>query len=127
MISFDLNQIDWQDIAADGTRYALLEGDKQNAQSGFSYLLQLPAGVWDQPHWHTGGARLLVLKGELRLGLGPAFAPKSADRFPTGSVLFVPAHEVHFDGCDVETLVFGVAHVAPSDKGRWSTHYVAAA
>jgi hypothetical protein len=30
----------------------------------------------------------------------------------------VPANEVHFDGCDTETLVFGVA------QGPWSTLYV---
>jgi hypothetical protein len=33
--------------------------------------------------------------------------------------LMVPAHEVHFDGCDEEALVFGVA------QGPWTTHYVA--
>jgi hypothetical protein len=118
MQAFDLNLITWQEISADGTRYTLLEGDKQDPEGGFSYLLQLPAGVWDRPHWHTGPARLLVLRGELRLGLGKAFVTEAARSYLAGSMLHVPAHEVHFDGCDVDTLVFGVA------QGPWATHYV---
>jgi Cupin len=119
MIAFDIHQTPWQDVSADGTRYTLLEGSKDDAVGGFSYLLQLPAGVWDKPHWHTGPARLMVLRGELRLGLGAPFDPQQSQRYPAGSVLMVPAHEVHFDGCDEETLVFGVA------QGPWTTHYVA--
>jgi uncharacterized protein YjlB len=121
MNSFDLNNIHWQEVAPDGTRYTLLEGNKQDARGGFSYLIQLPAGVWDKPHWHTGPARLVVLRGELRLGLGGIFAPDQARRYAAGSMLTVPAGEVHFDGCEVETLVFGVA------QGPWATHYVASA
>jgi hypothetical protein len=120
MLAFDLNRVEWQDIAGDGTRYTLLEGDKQDPQGGFSYLLHLPAGAWDRPHWHTGPARLLVLSGELCLGLGSAFEPHQVKRYPAMSVLFVPALEVHFDGCEVDTLVFGVA------QGPWATHYVPA-
>lgn len=118
MLSFDLNRVEWQEIADDGTSYTLLEGDKQDPQAGFSYLLRLPAGVWDRPHWHTGPARLLVLSGELCLGLGSAYAPTQAKRYPAMSMLFVPALEVHFDGCEMDTLVFGVA------QGPWATHYV---
>jgi hypothetical protein len=118
MISFDIHDTPWQDISADGTRYTLLEGSKEDAVGGFSYLLQLPAGVWDRPHWHTGPARLLVLRGELRLGLGERFEPLQTLRYPVGSVLMVPAGEVHFDGCEEETLIFGVA------QGPWATHYV---
>jgi quercetin dioxygenase-like cupin family protein len=118
MQSFDLNDIGWQEVSADGTCYTLLEGDKRDPTGGFSYLLKLPPGAWDRPHWHTGPARLLVLRGELRLGLGTDFKPEAAASFPAGSMLYVPAHEVHFDGCDVETLVFGVA------QGPWATLYV---
>jgi uncharacterized protein YjlB len=119
MLAFNIPSIHWQDIAADGTRYSLLEGRKDDPVGGFSYVLQLPAGVWDKPHWHTGPARLLVMRGELRLGLGTTFDVQQAQRYPAGSVLMVPAGEVHFDGCEEETLVFGVA------QGPWATHYVA--
>jgi Cupin len=118
MRHFNIANTPWQDISADGTRYTLLEGTKDKAEGGFSYLLQLPAGAWDLPHWHTSPARLLVLRGELRLGLGDHFNPEQAERFSVGSVLMVPAGEVHFDGCVEETLMFGVA------QGPWATHYV---
>jgi hypothetical protein len=118
MQSFDLNNISWQEIGADGTCYSLLEGDRQDPLAGFSYLLKLPAGTWDRPHWHTGPARLLVLRGVLQLGLGDDFKQDQALAYAAGSLLYVPANEVHFDGCDTETLVFGVA------QGPWATHYV---
>lgn len=115
---FDIANTPWQDISAEGTRYTWLEGSKDKAERGFSYLLQLPAGVWDLPHWHTGPARLLVLRGELRLGSGDHFNAEQAQHFPVRSVLMVPASQVHFDGCVEETLVFSVA------QGPWATHYV---
>jgi quercetin dioxygenase-like cupin family protein len=118
MQSFDLEKVEWQEISPDGTCYTLLEGDKQDPVGGFSYLLKLPPGAWDRPHWHTGPARLLVLRGVLMLGLGADFKREKATPYAAGSVLHVPAHEIHFDGCDTETLVFGVA------QGPWSTLYV---
>jgi quercetin dioxygenase-like cupin family protein len=118
MQAFDLESIHWQDVSQDGTCYTLLEGDKQDPVGGFSYLLKLPPGTWDRPHWHTGPARLLVLRGVLRLGLGDDFRPDRATAYAAGSLLHVPANEVHFDGCELETLVFGVA------QGPWSTLYV---
>jgi quercetin dioxygenase-like cupin family protein len=59
-----------------------------------------------------------VLRGVLKLGLGADFDRGKAVPYAAGSILHVPAHEVHFDGCDTETLVFGVA------QGPWSTLYV---
>jgi quercetin dioxygenase-like cupin family protein len=118
MQSFDVEKVEWQEISPDGTCYTLLEGDKQDPVGGFSYLLKLPPGTWDRPHWHTGPARLLVLRGVLMLGLGADFEHEKAAPYAAGSILHVPAHEVHFDGCDTETLVFGVA------QGPWSTLYV---
>jgi hypothetical protein len=115
---FDLNNIHWQDVSPDGTCYTLLEGDKQDSIGGFSYLLKMSPGTWDPPHWHTGPARLLVLRGLLRVGLGDDFRIDKAATYAVGSLLHVPTNEVHFDGCDVETLVFGVA------QGPWATHYV---
>ena len=118
MQTFDIEKVEWQEISPDGTCYTLLEGDKQDPLGGFSYLLKLPPGAWDRPHWHTGPARLMVLRGVLMLGVVADFKPEKAVPYAPGSILHVPAHEVHFDGCDTETLVFGVA------QGPWSTLYV---
>jgi hypothetical protein len=120
MKDFDLNDIAWQEIAADGSKYALLEGDKTVAGGSFSYLFFLPAGLWDLPHWHTGDARILVLEGALKVGLGPDFDKGATRVHPARSLLFVPRNQIHFDGADIDTLVFGVA------TGPWETRYVAA-
>jgi uncharacterized RmlC-like cupin family protein len=75
--------------------------------------------VWDQPHHHTGDARVFVAQGALHLGYGRALDTSAAMRYPSGAVLFVPAGAVHFDGAEVDTLIIGVG------MGAWSTEYVA--
>ncbi|MCA3264182.1 MAG: cupin domain-containing protein [Telmatospirillum sp.] len=117
MQSFDLSRIAWQEVAADGSKYALLEGDKTVPGGCFSYLFFLPAGLWDRPHWHTGDARILVLQGALKVGRGPVFDKGATRLYPAQSLLVVPRDEIHFDGADIDTLVFGVA------TGPWETRY----
>ena len=118
MKNFDLARIAWQEIAKDGSKYTLLEGDKSVPGGSFSYLFFLPAGLWDRPHWHTGDARILVLEGALKVGLGPVFDAAATLVYPARSLLFVPRDEIHFDGAEIDTLVFGVA------TGPWETRYV---
>jgi quercetin dioxygenase-like cupin family protein len=115
MISFDLNKIEWQEVAEDGSKYVLLEGHK--SQTGnFSFMFFCPSGVWDKPHWHTGDARLYVLSGELRFATNANFDTSLASLYPAGSFLYVPANVIHFDGAEIDTLVRGIA------SGPWSTH-----
>ena len=108
--------IQWQDIAADGSRYALLDGDK--AAGIFSYAFFLPAGLWDPPHWHSQDSRVFVASGILQLGYGNVFDRSALRAFPAGSFLTVPANARHFDGADVDTLIYGVA------RGPWATRYI---
>jgi hypothetical protein len=118
MDHFDLNAVAWTEEADDGSKCALLEGDKTSATTGFSYLFFLPAGMWDKPHWHTGPSRILVLKGELRLAMGDSFDKAAAKLFPVNSLIHVPKDAVHCDGAEVDTLILGVA------AGPWATRYV---
>lgn len=115
--TFDLNSIQWQEISEDGSRYALLEGDK-TLPSTFSYAYFLPAGVWDKPHWHTGDAYIFVLQGELHLALSKKFEISNATRYPAGSLICVPKDTIHFDGAEMDTLILGIA------SGPWGTHYL---
>jgi hypothetical protein len=108
--------IPWQEIAADGSRYALLDGDKM--AGAFSYAFFLPAGMWDKPHWHSQDSRVFVASGALQLGYGEVFDKTRLGVYPAGSFLSVPGMARHFDGADVDTLIFGVA------RGPWATHYV---
>ena len=108
----------WDEIAPDGTRYALLEGRRDVAGGVFSYAFFIPAGFWDPAHHHTADARVFVAKGALSLGYGDELAPEMATRYPAGSFLLVPAGDRHFDGAREDTLIFGTA------IGPWATHYV---
>ena len=116
MDKFDLNCIEWQEINSDGTKYSLLEGSKETGQV-FSYAFYLPAGTWDKPHWHTGDARIYVIKGELLACMSDKFEPANAKKVLPGEMLFVTKNTVHFDGAQIDTTVFGVG------VGPWATHY----
>jgi Domain of unknown function (DUF4437) len=113
-----IDAIAWQDIAADGTKYALLEGMRDMAGVPFSYAFFIPAGFWDPSHWHTVDARVFVAKGTLYLGYADEIDKTKAKAFPAGSYVMVPADMRHFDGSNEDTLIFGTA------VGPWSTHYV---
>ena len=54
--------IPWGPVAADGTRFALLDGQRDVAGQAFSYAFALPAGTWDKPHRHSTTARIFVIK-----------------------------------------------------------------
>jgi len=110
--------IPWQEHNEDGTKYALLEGVKNETGTAFSYAFFIPAGVWDAPHYHSATSRLAVLSGELRLGYGEGFVKTEAQSFEVGSYLIVPGGSVHYDGAEVDTVIIGTA------IGPWSTTYL---
>ncbi|RXR06460.1 cupin domain-containing protein [Pseudoxanthomonas composti] len=111
------DSVDWQDISADGTRYRLLEGERERPGAAFSYAFFVPAGAWDAPHSHSTTARIFVARGELRLGYGERMDKVAVKAYPAGSYLVVPAGMVHFDGAESDTLIFGTA------SGPWKTTY----
>ena len=110
--------ITWQELNADGTKYTVLEGRRDVPGEAFTYAFFIPAGVWDSPHSHTAEARVVVVKGNLKLGYGRALDKQSAREFPVGSYLLVPANADHFDGADEDTIIIGTA------VGPWKTSYV---
>ncbi len=110
--------IPWQRAAANGTRFSLLEGQRERPGGSFTYAFAIPAGVWDSPHRHSSTARVFVTSGALSIGYGTAADHAKAVRYPAGSVVVVPAGAWHFDGSDVDTVIVGVA------QGPWSTVYL---
>lgn len=116
MNTFDLINPNWQLVNDDGTKYSLLEGNKDSGN--FTYLFFLPAGLWDRPHWHSGDSRIYVLKGSLKLCFSNHFDISNAKSFNEGSLLLVPRDVVHFDGAETDTTILGFG-TAP-----WSTKYV---
>jgi quercetin dioxygenase-like cupin family protein len=113
-----METIPWQAVAANGTRFSLLEGTRNQPGAPFSYAFFIPAGTWDGPHWHSTTARVFVAKGSLRIGYGEHVDRAAAKTYPAGSYVIVPAHAVHFDGADMDTVIIGVA------TGVWSTTYL---
>ncbi len=116
--AWDPGAIQWQEVNSDGTKYALLEGRRDVPGQAFTYAFFIPAGVWDGPHAHTADARVVVVKGAMKLGYGSTLDKPHARDFRTGSYLLVPAGAVHFDGADEDTIIIGTA------VGPWSTQYV---
>lgn len=110
--------IQWQYVNADGTKYALLEGQRDAPGEMFSYAFFLPGGFLDSPHWHTSDARICVLQGTLYLGYGECYDADALQAYGPGTYLLVPARARHFDGARDDTLIIGTA------IGPWSTHYV---
>lgn len=113
-----LETLHWAEIAAAGTRYTLLEGRRDQAGVPFTYAFFLPAGFWDAPHWHSAAAEVTVLQGTLRLGYGDTLHHPATQAYGIGTTLVVPAHAVHFDGADEDTVIIGRA------VGPWTTTYV---
>ncbi|KPF68443.1 hypothetical protein IP88_11800 [alpha proteobacterium AAP81b] len=108
----------WQRTNPDGTRFALLEGVRDQPGVAFTYASFIPAGVWDAAHSHKATARVFVARGTLRLGYGDRLDKSAALHHPAGSILLVPAGARHFDGATEDTIIIGTA------IGPWSTDYV---
>jgi hypothetical protein len=74
----------------------VLEGDR-NLPGNFSYAVFLPAGVYEH-HWHSGDARVFVVKGALKVGFSEHFDKSVMKSYPAGSFVFVPANAKHTMG-----------------------------
>ena len=116
--AWNLENIIWQELGADGTKYSLLEGRRDVAGAAFTYAFFIPAGFWDPPHWHTADARIVVLQGTLYLGYGEQNTDLALRPFGVGHYVLVPAAAPHFDGSTEDTVIIGTA------VGPWATHYV---
>ncbi len=107
--------IEWQRKDPDGTRYAVLDGDRARAGAPFSYAFWMPGGVWVKAHYHTQQAHVTVVRGTLRLGFGRRLDRRAAMELRAGDFFIVRAEEPHYEGSDGECLIIGTA------LGGWNT------
>src|SRR5262249_18760971 len=105
---WDAKSIKWQESYADGTKYSLLEGDRNAPGKSFTYAFFIPAGYWEH-HWHSQDARVAVLQGALRVSFGDKLDKENAKPYPVGTFLLVPANLQHTMGADVDTIIIGSA------------------
>jgi quercetin dioxygenase-like cupin family protein len=115
---WSLKSIPWQRSAANGTKFALLEGTRETRGGVFTYAFFIPAGVWDSPHLHSATARVFVAQGTFKIGFGDKLDKSKVQIYRTGDYLIVPGGMRHFDGADRNTIIIGVA------TGPWSTTYI---
>lgn len=114
--TWDAKNIVWQQVDPDGSKWAVLEGDKDAPGKMFTYAFLIPAGHWEH-HWHTQDARVAVISGALKVAIGDKLDKEGAQSYPVGSYLLVPARVQHTMGADVDTICIGTA------AGPWKTHY----
>lgn len=114
--TWNAKTIVWQRTDPDGTKWAVLEGDKDAPGKAFTYAFFLPAGHWEH-HSHNQDARVAVVSGALKVAVGPTLDKTGAKTYSVGSFLYVPANTQHTMGADVDTVCIGTA------VGPWMTHY----
>lgn len=114
-LHFHPSSITWQRIDADGSKYAVLHGDRNQAGQPFSYAFWLPGGVWVKAHHHSQQAHVSVVSGSLQLGYGRQLDRSKTVTLRAGDFFIVPAGEPHFEGSEGECLIIGTA------LGAWQT------
>jgi quercetin dioxygenase-like cupin family protein len=114
--AWDAKTIVWQNTYPDGTKWSVLEGNKDEPGKAFTYAFFIPAGYWEH-HSHNQDARVAVISGALRVAIGHHMDKEGAKPYPVGSYLLVPAGVEHTMGADVDTIIIGTA------MGPWKTHH----
>jgi quercetin dioxygenase-like cupin family protein len=114
--TWDPSNIVWQTTDPVGTKWSVLEGDKDAPGKAFTYAFYIPAGYWEH-HSHNQDARVAVVSGALKVAIGPKLDKGGAKTYPMGSFLLVPANIEHTMGADVDTICIGTA------MGPWKTHH----
>lgn len=114
--AWNADTLTWQESYPDGTKFAMLEGDRSAAGKPFSFAFFIPKGYWEH-HWHSAEARVAVLKGTLKVSFGDQLDKEHAKAYPVGSFLIVPANMPHTMGADEDTVFVTTA------IGPWSTHH----
>ncbi len=114
--TWDPSNIVWHNTYPDGTKWSVLEGEKDAPGKAFTYAFYVPAGYWEH-HSHNQDARVAVVSGALKVAIGPKLDKEGAKAYPVGSFLLVPANVEHTMGADVDTIIIGTA------MGPWKTHH----
>ncbi|MCX6608312.1 MAG: cupin domain-containing protein [Acidobacteria bacterium] len=107
--------IAWQRADPDGTKYAVLDGDRDKPGEPFTYAFWMPDGAWVGAHLHSQQAHVAVVKGTLLLGFGRKLDREKTKPVRAGEFFIVRGGVPHYEGARGETLIIGSA------LGGWKT------
>src|SRR3954470_2020072 len=100
----DLDSLQWRQAGA-GVEMALVDGSPQST-GDFTFAMRFKAGGTIPPHFHPGETRVLVVRGEVRVGFGDVADTAHARAIGLGGVAAIPANAHHFEAGKTDALVF---------------------
>ena len=99
-----LDSLQWR-AAGPGVEMALVDGNPQ-ASGDFTFAMRFKAGGIIPPHFHPGETRVLVVRGEVRVGFGDEPDTLAARVIGPGGFAAIPANAHHFEAGKTDALVF---------------------
>ncbi|MGE0042422.1 MAG: cupin domain-containing protein [Vicinamibacterales bacterium] len=110
-----------------GARIAVLSGNPM-AAGPYAVRLEFPANYDIPAHWHPTDENVVVVSGELFMGMGKRLDRTSGMRLGVGGYALMPARSEHFAYTNVETTIvlYGqgpveFTYVNPKDDPRTAT------
>lgn len=100
----DLDSLQWRQAGA-GVEMALVDGNPQST-GDFTFAMRFRAGGIIPPHFHPGETRVLVVRGEVRVGFGDEPDTTRARVIGPGGFAAIPANAHHFEAGKSDALVF---------------------
>ncbi|HLW98644.1 MAG TPA: cupin domain-containing protein [Candidatus Acidoferrales bacterium] len=92
-------------------KLAVVQGDPMTPGRSFTVHLSCTDGAKFASHWHPTTENVTVLKGSVRVGMGPKWDDASMSEMGAGGFASVPAHMIHYAQCKGDTVlqVHGIA------------------
>ena len=100
----DLDSLQWRAAGA-GVEMGLVDGNPQSA-GDFTFAMRFKAGGIIPPHFHPGETRVLVVRGEVRVGFGDEPDTLHARVIGPGGFAAIPANAHHFEAGKSDAVVF---------------------
>jgi quercetin dioxygenase-like cupin family protein len=87
-----------------GAQIAVLAGDP-TSQGTYAVRLKFPANYTVPPHSHPTDEHVVVVSGELRMGMGETIDKARAMSLGVGGFALMPAHANHYAFTNAETTI----------------------
>jgi quercetin dioxygenase-like cupin family protein len=105
--------VQWKSPFGVGAAMAVIHGDPSQPGT-YVVRVKFPPHTFSKPHFHPEDRYVVVLKGTWYAGTGDVFDADKAVALKTGSFMFHPAREVHWDGAKDEEVILQITGNGPS-------------